>query len=436
MVHRTGRTSPYRIFRNRTFTQLWLANLVSVSGSALTSLAGAILVYQLTGSALHVGLVLLAATIPALVVGLFAGVLIDRYDRKRIMIAADLVRAALVLAMPFVAAFGVGWLYLLVILAGVANQFFEPAHLSILPDIADEEELAAANALMEVSTQIAWALGFAAAGLIAALGSTAWAFYIDAATFLLSGVCIATAKITSQAAPVEAQPGAAAILSELRDGISYMAQRPELRSLLLLRVPVVLSFGLTNALLLPFTLRALGASEFEYGLIEGIASIGILVGGLLMAHVAHRMQEGQWIAVGLLIMAVEQVLTVQLGAVPLAMVLLFIGGVANAPVMVATRLLIQRVAASELRGRVASAYYVITNVGLSVGMLGASLADLIDVRLLFLLGALPLFLSGLLALVLPGLRVPAHTWLRSLGLASSLPQAPQVEPEAGEVATA
>src|SRR6266545_7506825 len=92
--------SAFVVFRRRNFTLLWVAQLISVDGSALTALAASILVYRLTGSALSVGLMLMATALPSLLVGLVAGVFVDRYDRKRIMIAADLIRAALIGAIP------------------------------------------------------------------------------------------------------------------------------------------------------------------------------------------------------------------------------------------------------------------------------------------------------------------------------------------------
>src|SRR5438477_10257160 len=91
----TRSVSPFAVFRNRGFTLLWSGELISTIGSSLTSLAASILVYRITNSALSVGLMLMATALPSLVLGLVAGVFVDRYDRKRIMIAADLTRAAL-----------------------------------------------------------------------------------------------------------------------------------------------------------------------------------------------------------------------------------------------------------------------------------------------------------------------------------------------------
>jgi CRP-like cAMP-binding protein len=94
---------------------MWTGQLVSTAGSALTSLAAGIFVYRLTGSALSVGLMMMATALPTLFVGVIAGVFVDRYDRRRIMIAADLIRAALVLLIPFLIPIHIAWLYILVV---------------------------------------------------------------------------------------------------------------------------------------------------------------------------------------------------------------------------------------------------------------------------------------------------------------------------------
>src|SRR5512142_3068153 len=95
--------SPFSVFRNRNFSLMWSGQLVSTMGSALTSLAASIYVFRLTNSALSVGLMLMATAAPSLLVGLLAGVFVDRYDRKKIMIICDLIRGVLVLLIPLLA---------------------------------------------------------------------------------------------------------------------------------------------------------------------------------------------------------------------------------------------------------------------------------------------------------------------------------------------
>ena len=110
---------------------------------------------------------LMATAAPSLLVGLFAGVLVDRFNRKAIMIASDLLRAVLVFLIPFLVPHNIIWLYVIVLVSSAIGQFFDPAHESVLPEVASEQELAAANSLMAISSFGATAVGFAASGLIA-----------------------------------------------------------------------------------------------------------------------------------------------------------------------------------------------------------------------------------------------------------------------------
>jgi len=116
--------SPFAVFRNRNFSLLWSGQLISTIGSALTSLAASIYVFRLTDSALSVGLMLMATAAPSLLVGLFAGVFVDRYDRKKIMITADLIRALLVVLVPFLVPINIIWLYVIVILTILRTKVF------------------------------------------------------------------------------------------------------------------------------------------------------------------------------------------------------------------------------------------------------------------------------------------------------------------------
>jgi dTMP kinase len=117
--------------------------------------------YRITNSALSVGLMLMATAAPSLLVGLFAGVLVDRFDRKKIMIAADLVRAVVVFLIPFLAPLNIIWLIYSRYDHQCRRTVLDPAQESVLPEVATEEELAAANSLMAISSFGSTAIGFA-----------------------------------------------------------------------------------------------------------------------------------------------------------------------------------------------------------------------------------------------------------------------------------
>jgi CRP-like cAMP-binding protein len=429
--------SMFAVFRKRDFTQLWFAQLISTIGSSLADLAAAILVFRLTNSALAVGLILMASAVPSLVFGLVAGVFVDRFDRKKIMIWSDLLRAGLVASIPLgVAQLGIAWLYLIVLVnAGVA-QFFDPAHESVIPEVADEEELAAADAFLSISSFGSTAVGFAAAGLLATTASLEFAFYVDALSFVASALFIVFVQIRTL--DVQEDTTVRAVVDNLAVGIRALRDTPLLRSSFLVGVPVFFSFGLWNVLLLPFAIRALDATEFEYGLQEGITSVGFVVGSLIMARVADRLREGAWIVIGFLGMGVIGVLYGVApilfgglghgGLIAVAILLVALSGLLNAPSSIARRLLMQRNTPRELRGRVFSAFFVARDVCFLLGMVTAGLADLIDVKVLVVASAVMLVGAGLWAQLIPGLGQPAAEWRRAMQLLRTAPAVPGAVP--------
>jgi MFS family permease len=394
----------FAVFRRRNFALLWIAQFVSTMGSGLTAVAASILVYRLTGSAWSVGLMLLATALPGLLVGLIAGVVVDRFDRKRIMIAANLICALLIAAIPFVLPLGSGWLYLLVALSSAVGQFFAPAQASVLPETAPDQELAAANAMMTISQYGALTIGYAAAGLIASLTSIAWAFYLDALSFVLSALCILLVRVMPLA--TQEASNLASVAQKLRAGLDFVYDTPVLRSLVLVFVPTFMVYGFVNSLLLAFATRSLGATEFEYSLMEGGFTVGFVVGSLVMARLADRLRAGRWVAISLLGMGLFMVGQALAWSVLAAVAFNTLIGILNAPSYLGRQLLIQRTTPREARGRVSSVFFVIRDTGFMLGMAAAGLADLFDARQLLVVSALLLIGCGLLALILPGLGRP------------------------------
>jgi len=415
--------SPYAIFRNRYFTYLWTGQLISTIGDALTSLAAGIFVYQITGSVLSVGLILMASAAPTLVFGLIAGVIVDRYDRKTIMIVSGLLRALLVGLIPILVLSGddIIWLYVLVLASASVQQFFDPANDSVLPEVASDEELGAANSLMAIAQFGSTAIGFALAGLITAQFDIAIAFWLDSATFLISAALIALVRIKPLV--VEELTTVRDVIRNLGFGAGFIWRVPILRSMVLLRIPVMLIFGLQNVLLLPFAFEVLGAGEFEYGLQEGITSVGFVIGSLLMASYADRLREGTWLVLSFLGMGVAGLLYALSSNVWIAIALIGISGILNAPSFVAGRLINQRNTPREMRGRVFSTNYVVRDVVYLAGMALAGLADVIDVRILFVGSSVALIATSLVGAVLPGIGQPAAEWRRTVTLLRTAPRA-------------
>ncbi len=417
--------SMFSVFRNRRFALLWTAQLVSTIGSSLTDLAAAIFVFRVTGSALNVGLTLMVTAIPTLFVGLFAGVFVDRFDRKRILQASDLLRGLLVLMIPFlvVNTDDILVLYVILFCAAIVRQFFDPAWESVLPEIATEEELARANSFLSISSFGSTAVGFAAAGILAGV-DIQLPFFIDAATFLFSFVCVTFVRLPKHAQAPEESTSVGVVLGNLKSGARTLWDLPILRSLLIAALPVNLAFGLWNVLLLPMAIRALHATEAEYGLQEGLTSVGFAIAALLMAKYLDRLPEIEWMTAGIIGMGVFGVLYGLAPNIEVAIVIVMITGFLNAPFGIARRTLLQRNIPRAMRGRVFSAFFVTRDVTFLLGMAGAGLADVFNVRDLIIVASAVLIGAGVLHAILPGLRRPATEWRHALQLLGTATQAP------------
>jgi MFS transporter, DHA3 family, macrolide efflux protein len=418
------RPSPFAVFRSRNFTLLWLAQFVSTMGSALTTVAASILVFRETGTALSVGLMLLVSVAPGLLVGMLAGVFVDRVDRKRVMIASELVRAALTIAIPLLLPLGVAWLYALAAASSVVKQFFDPAQASVLPEVASDEELAAANSLMTISFVGADILGFSLAGLIAANLDIVLAFYIDGFSFVVSGLCLLLLRLPARAARPGGSPS---VRDDLREGVAFVGRTRMLRALFLIFIPVFALFGSMQALNLPFIVRTVGAGELAFGLVEGVGLSGFVLGSCWMAAHAHRLRDGQWVTISLLGMGVFGTAYALLSSLPLLILINGIYYVLNAFSYIGRQLLIQRGTPPELRGRVNGAFFVTRDACLMVGMLLAGAGDVLGVRTVLVVCGAGLVACGLLTLRMPGL----GTW-GAAGL-PSIPSLLRVVTGAGHV---
>ncbi len=395
--------SMFAVFRTRDFRLIWLAQLVSTAGSSLTDLAAGIWVYRETNSALAVGLTLMATAVPSLVVGLLAGVYVDRHDRRKIMIWTCLIQSVIV---GFIAVTvqmdSIVGLYVLILLNAGVKQFFDPAYDSLIPEMATDEELNAANAFLSIASFGSTAIGFAGAGLLASTVGLTWAFILDAISFIFCAGLISLMGRYPMPLPDD-DASVAVIAANLKAGMATLFGTPVIRSLFIVGAFMFVAFGLWNVLLLPFSITELGATEFEYGLQEGLTSVGFVIGSLLMARFSRLLPEPAWIVFSLVGMGIMGIGYAMATSIPIAIFLVMMSGLLQPPSSVSRSVLLQRNTPREMRGRVFSAFYVMRDVIFLIGMAAAGLADVIDIRLLIVIASSLLFVSAAFTLVAPGL---------------------------------
>src|SRR3989440_9728613 len=184
---------------NRSFRMLWLGQVVSQMGDWFDTIAVYTIALTLTGSTRSVALIMVARFLPSVVMGPLSGVVADRFSRRTIMIASDIVRAVVVLGFLFVRRPDQMWLvYVLTVLQLAFSTFFEPAKTAAIPSIVSDRELVPANAIASVTWSVMLTLGAALGGFVAGAFWTNAAFFLDSLTFVASAMLISTVRFSKQ----------------------------------------------------------------------------------------------------------------------------------------------------------------------------------------------------------------------------------------------
>jgi MFS family permease len=245
--------TPRILFQQANFRNLWFGQVVSAFGDNVTNLTLLILVNALTGSTAALATMTILLAIPQVTIGLVAGVFVDRVDRKRIMLAADLVRGLLVLGFIAVGSAERLWLlYLLGFLQACAGAFFNPARSALMPSLVPPEGLLAANSAMQTGSLVAQVLGAGAAGLLVGLFHAYWpAFVIDALTFFFSLLMILLVRVAASQAQNNRPVSARAIFHELGEGLGLLLRTRVLAGVLVVTAVMMLGLGTVNVLFVP-----------------------------------------------------------------------------------------------------------------------------------------------------------------------------------------
>jgi MFS family permease len=211
--------------RNRNFRRLWMAQIVSEIGDWLYTLSIYTLLLQLTGRAGSVAVALVLQVLPQTLMGPTAGVVNDRLKRKHVMIAADLVRFVVVLAMLLVRSRSTVWLvYPLLLAETIMVSFFEPARSSVIPNIAENSEVLVANTLSSATWSVNLMVGAAVGGIVAAFLGRDAAFVLNSLSFLVSAILISGMKFSephAEAAP-RLRPRDLVDFTPIMEGIDYI----------------------------------------------------------------------------------------------------------------------------------------------------------------------------------------------------------------------
>ena len=265
---------------------------VSNVGSSFTMFALPLLVFQLTGSALNLALVAAAEYVPYLLFGLLIGAWVDRVDRKRLMVFADVAQALVISSIPLLAALdllSVWWIYVVGFVSSTLWICFNTAEFAAIPSLVSSENLAAANGRLQASYSAATVVGPLLAGLMVALVPTHTVLLFDALSFLLSALVVALIGTSFNAVTAEQQMSEG-FRGNIAEGLKYVLGHPVMRNTCLL-MALVNCVGFTvYAQLVLFAKERLEASDTQVGFLYAAGSVGMIALALATGPLRRRLR--------------------------------------------------------------------------------------------------------------------------------------------------
>lgn len=393
------------LLRRAPFRWLFLATLGSGVGTMLAVVALTVDVYERTGSGAWVSALLIADFLPTIAIGLLLGPVVDRFSRRGLMIGADLARLVCFAALPFTtsAAQVVG----LALVVGLGNGFFRPAALAGLPNLVDEDDLPRANSVLQSTENLTWLIGPLLGGVIVAAWSIDAAYWLNAATFLVSALLVA--RISSQLLASE-DALSQGHWRDLAEGFALLRTSRALLTVTVAWTLATVANGAINVSEVFLVRESFDAGNFELGVLMAAAGGGLVLGSLAAAPLLERRTVAQVYGGAIALMALGLAGAGLSPGVWVALAFVVVSGFGNGIAGVCNPLLVQRGAPDRLRGRAFAMVISVNFAFLGVGMAAAGpLVDALGARALWVGGAVVCAVAaGVGTWLARGIRVPSE----------------------------
>jgi MFS family permease len=369
--------------QNRNYRHMWMGQVVSEIGDNFNNIAVFALAMSLTHSGLVVMGIMLSRAIPIITIGPLAGVLLDRFDRKKIMIASDLTRA--VVALGFILAFReqqVWLLYTFSALLMIASPFFTAGRSAILPTIANREEIHTANSLTQTTQWTSLTVGTFLGATIVGIGYE-WAFVLNAISFLFSAWAIWKLQPPpgKQFRAEHRDLTEAEVIRpwhEYREGLRYMRSVPLVFAIALLSVGWATGGGAAQILFTLFGEEVFNRGAAGIGTIWGCAGLGLLIGGAFANWLGRKLSFDQFkvvVFVNYIIHGGTYILFCRMQPFQLALIFIVISRAAIAVNSVLDYSYLLKAVSDQYRGRVFSTMETFTWAMMMISMMGAGIAS-------------------------------------------------------------
>jgi MFS family permease len=402
--------------RQRNFLLLWCGGLISMMGDWVLFIGLSANVYQLTRSTLATGITLISQTVPGVLLGPVAGVFADWWNRRRIMLAGNLLQALALIPLLAVHARGDVWIIYLVGFVGSGiGRFVVPAESALLPTLVGETHLVPANALNTLNKDFARLIGPAVGGAAVGFSGLTGVALLDSSSFLAAAGMIARVRIPA-GRPLPRNPNWRSTVSnawtrvwrDWRDGATIVVTNGFVRGVFLVIAAAALADAVAGPLWVAFVYKVLHKGAVEYGWLSPAQGVGGIVGSFLLARLGTRLALPRLIAFSAGVIGLVELVMFNTASLPITLVLAPVGGAAVVGVYTVLYTLLQTEVEDRYRGRVFGAYDA---TGALLGLVGmacaGALADVVNVLVLLNVSACLYLVCGIVAwtaLRPPGLR--------------------------------
>ncbi len=404
-------------FRNRNFALLWFAGLISYSGNWMLRIALPIAVYQMTDTTSALSLLFIAYAIPDIIVGSVAGVFVDRWERRRLMVITNVLMGLAVL--PLLAVQSSAWLWLIYLAAfteSTVGQFFGPSENAMLPLLVDEKHLGSANALNILNNNLARFIGAGIGGVVfAAIGLEA-VIILDTLTYFVAAGLVALISVTSkpnvQEQAAHALDAVKKVGQDWKLGIRFVRHEPVVRLLFLSVVFMAIGEGTIAVLFAPFVLDVLKGGEAGVGALMSAQAVGGISSGVAVAWLATKVKPSLMLGFGALVFGFIDLIIFNYSAFvegfAIAILLFMLVGIPAAAGITGLQTLMQLRVPDELRGRVFGALGTTFGIFTLFGMAFAGImSDSLGIVPVLNIQGFAYVIIGLLGLTLIHRQLPA-----------------------------
>ncbi len=376
------------ILRQRNFALLWTGGLISLLGDWTLIVGLPLFVYHLTGSTLATSTMFIAGLIPRVLLGSVAGVFVDRWERKRTMVIADLLLALCLLPLFAVRSIDHLWIvYLVQFAESSIVQFFRPAEGALLPRLVGEQHLVVANSLTATNMNLARLIGPPIGGIIFALLGLRGIIAIDATSFLLASAMIALirAETRPEGVAAVAKNPTEALVAVWRDWLAGLRLVPSDRLIVVLFIFTAITGvgeGIISALFVPFVTKVLGGNGLAFGWILSAQAVGGLAGSFVVGHVSGRIAPARLLGIGAILFGLTDLAVFWypffVPGIVLALLFMVLAGVLATGIGVSFLTMQQTAVSDAYRGRLLGAFGTTSAL---VGLIGSATAGVLGDRI-------------------------------------------------------